>query len=653
MVAAGPARRFSRLLLQPRDFPASVAAVDGFGANGKSQFDKVQAGSVTDLVRNIPGVTTSISANDPAQAVNIRGLQDFGRVNVLVDGARQNFQRSGHNANGSFYLDPEFISTIDVTRGPSANAYGSGAIGGVASFSTRGIDDVLGLDEKAAIVQKTGFGTNGAGYLTSTSAGLRVGPNVDLFGQFVDRNTTTFENGADERIKDSSFEDYGGLGKIAVRPFAGAEITGSALAQRYDFINGVGSSNQAPRRDTDVQADTYTLGYTFKSPTDPLIDFTSKVYHTKTVTEQKQVSPVTAVTRFRDFEIQTSGFDVFNTSRFATGVLGHRLTYGADGFEDRVNVEDLFSTADLFTPSGERRVWGSFVEDEVKVTSWLRVIGGLRYDAYELEGNGFSSDGEHVSPKGTISLTPLNGLEVYGSWAEGYRAPALTETLIDGGHPSGPFQPDLFTFVPNPGLSPEVGQNKEIGVNLKYDNVVRAGDRFRGKFNLFRNDVEDYIDGVVFGPPGPFVPFSFFQYQNIAKARVEGAEIELNYDWGAGFAILTGTRTRGTNRENGLALATIPPDRVSGTLAYRFLNGRLVTGARVHLVEASERNISQGADGFATIYRPTDTRCSTYSAPTSSTTGRRSILQSTTSRTCATRSTWTRKTARACRRARR
>ena len=30
--------------------------------------------------------------------VNVRGLQDFGRVNVLVDGARQNFQREGHSA---------------------------------------------------------------------------------------------------------------------------------------------------------------------------------------------------------------------------------------------------------------------------------------------------------------------------------------------------------------------------------------------------------------------------------------------------------------------------------------------------------------------------------------------------------------------------
>ena len=39
------------------------------------------------------------AATAPETSINIRGLQDFGRVAVVIDGARQNFQRSGHNAN--------------------------------------------------------------------------------------------------------------------------------------------------------------------------------------------------------------------------------------------------------------------------------------------------------------------------------------------------------------------------------------------------------------------------------------------------------------------------------------------------------------------------------------------------------------------------
>ena len=93
----------------------------------------------------------------------------------------------------------------------------------------------------------------------------------------------------------------------------------------------------------------------------------------------------------------------------------------------------------------------------------------------------------------------------------------------------------LFCFLPNPNLRPEVGKNKEVGVNLKYDGMFTANDSFRGKFNVFRNDVEDYID-LVASAPVPVPPFGsfvqFYQYQNIAQARIEGFEAEAMYDAG-------------------------------------------------------------------------------------------------------------------------
>lgn len=587
------------------EFPASIASVDGFGANGKSQFDKIQAQSVTDLVRDIPGVTTSIAPNDPAQSINIRGLQDFGRVNVLVDGARQNFQRTGHNANGSFYLEPEFISSIDVTRGPSANVYGSGAIGGVVALNTRGVDDIMRADETSAIVQKLGFGTNGAGIVNSTSGGLRVGPNVDVFGQFVGRNTTAFENGDGARIPDSGYKDVGGLGKIAVRPAAGHEITASAMVQEYDFINSVASSPGRPgiRRDTDVGTETYTLGYTFSRPDSPLLDFSAKAYYTSTDTDQVRTD--TFLTR--SFAIETTGLDVANTSRFSTGLIRHRLTYGGDVFEDRVDSFDQAGSANLFTPSGKRTVYGAFVEDEAQLTPWARVIGALRYDNYEVEGSNLSKDGDRVSPKGTLAVTPITGIEFFGTYAEGYRAPALTETIISGAHPPGG---PPFEFLPNLDVDPEIGKTKEIGVNLKYDNVFSRGDKVRGKLAVYRNDVEDYIDLVgIFGPPCRLDPRRggfCVQYQNIAQARIEGLELELGYDWGGGFVNVAGTINSTENRETGDALLSHQPDRLSTTLGFRFLQGRAVAGGRVHFVDHSDKDAGAALAGFAPTLLPTD-----------------------------------------------
>ena len=73
----------------------------------------------------------------------------------------------------------------------------------------------------------------------------------------------------------------------------------------------------------------------------------------------------------------------------------------------------------------------------------------------------------------TVGITPVNGFTVYGTYAEGYRAPAVTETLVAGAHPPfAPGCPTLFTFVPNPNLRPEVGKTKEVGV--KYPTTLSS-----------------------------------------------------------------------------------------------------------------------------------------------------------------------------------
>ena len=109
---------------------SSIEALSGSSAIGKEQMDEqFQADNVSQILNTVPGIaTTQSGASDPAQSVNVRGLQDFGRVNVLIEGARQGFQRSGHGADGAFYLEPEMLKSVDVTRGPTSTIYGSGAI---------------------------------------------------------------------------------------------------------------------------------------------------------------------------------------------------------------------------------------------------------------------------------------------------------------------------------------------------------------------------------------------------------------------------------------------------------------------------------------------------------------------------------------------
>ncbi|WP_375464047.1 TonB-dependent hemoglobin/transferrin/lactoferrin family receptor [uncultured Methylobacterium sp.] len=603
---------------------AAVDALSGTSVVTREQIDRVQPSRLSDVLRDVPGVTTQENQNDPAQAINIRGLQDFGRVNVLVDGARQDFQTSGHSANGVFYLDPELVGGVDITRGPTATIYGSGAIGGVAAFRTRSIDDILAPDETAGAVQKQGFGTNGQKFVNSTAVGARIGTAADVFGQFVYRSNDPYRDGLGTLVRDTGNELTSGLAKVNVRPADGHEISGTALVQRFEFANA-GTSNAGARFANAVQADTYTLGYRFARPDVPLLDFSIKGYTTTTHNDLTFLSDTASGLYGRlgtragnriTYDIETSGFDVHNTARFDTGALSHALTVGGDYVENRVRTTDNaggFGAA--FTPSGRRTLAGAFVQDEVRYASWLRVIGALRYDTYELSGGAYRSSGDRVSPKITVGVSPFTGIEVYGTYAEGYRAPSITETLVQGIHPF-----PAFSILPNPTLRPEVAHTVEGGINLKYNDVLTPGDVFRAKLNVFQNEIDDFINIQTVGPtyfvpaiagipasicariPGRFpcvIPVQSFQYLNIAQAELSGVELEGAYDWGGGFVSLAATHTEGRDRATRQTLLTVPPDRISTTLGLRFLDDRLTVGTRLNLVEA-RTDLPAGATILAT-----------------------------------------------------
>ncbi|MCB5174511.1 TonB-dependent hemoglobin/transferrin/lactoferrin family receptor [Microvirga lenta] len=588
----------------------------------RRQIDLLQSSRVSDVLQGVPGVAVQETGTDPGQAVNIRGLQDFGRVNVLVDGARQDYQVSGHGANGTFYLDPELIGQVDLVRGPVSTVYGSGAIGGVVSFRTRNIDDILNPDETYGAVQKLGIGTNGAGVLTNSMVGARIGTAADVFGQFLYRNTNNYRDGDDNKILDSDSELTAGLFKFNLYPADGHTVSASALLQNYDFTNN-GDTGRGTRFKNDVTANTYTLGYRFSRPDIQWFDLSVKGYYTTTEDRKRVITPSSTYGSLGvrpgaplTYSMETAGFDIHNTARFDTFGLGHALTLGIDGAQDQGETSDRAGGyGAAFTPSGERRLFGGFIQDEVRITPWLRTIGALRFDSYELNGGGVSSDGSRVSPKITVGVEPFKGIEFYGTYAEGYRAPSITETLIQGVHPF-----PIFNILPNPTLRPEVAHNLEGGVNIQYDDLLKTGDSFRAKVAVFHNEIDDFIDTVAVGPVYnvPFIPgmpasacvfaphlcqigVQDQQYQNIAQARLQGAELEAAYDWGGGFVSLAGTIISGRNEITGDPLNSVVPNRISTTLGFRFLEDKLTIGTRLTFVDDTKPTVTNPTKGYGLV----------------------------------------------------
>ena len=202
-----------------------------------------QASTLGGLLYNIPGVWVQDRGDEPSTSINIRGLQDFGRVAVVVDGARQNYQRTGHFANGSFFLNPELVGGIDIVRGPTANIYGSGAIGGVASFRTKDIEDVVRPGERWGVDAKTILGTNYGRALGSVFGGVHVNPNVDVFAGGTYSTQESYKDGTGFEVANTGNRLTAGIAKLTVRPADGHEVKLGTVFQE-DLYN-VG---QPPRR---------------------------------------------------------------------------------------------------------------------------------------------------------------------------------------------------------------------------------------------------------------------------------------------------------------------------------------------------------------------------------------------------------------------
>ncbi|MCZ8547668.1 TonB-dependent hemoglobin/transferrin/lactoferrin family receptor [Mesorhizobium qingshengii] len=608
--APAGATLLDKILVLSRTGETAIESLASASHVGQEQLDRRMATTPNEMLLGVPGIAAQADARRVSTSINIRGLQDFGRVAIIVDGARQNFQRSDHGTQSTFYIDPELVKSVDVIRGPVANTYGSGAIGGVVFFDTKDAEDFLKPEETWGASVTGRYESNGKGWTTSASGAYRFNENWDVLGNIVYRNYDDYKDGGGDTVKGTGFDVLSGLLKTTIRPTDNSELklgwVGSSDGWR-EISSGV------PINDADLKSNTFTARYNITDEDKSWLDLHINTSYNKTNLDLTSLVPLN---RFdpttgdsiilpagstSTFDVGTAAIDIWNTSRFETGGVAHELTYGGDWVNDDVETGGTAGGDSFYTPSGKRNVSGAYVQDKL-TWDWLEIIAGLRYDSYSLKDSTHETSGDRLSPRITVGVSPfesasLAGLQFYGTYAEGYRSPSLTETLISGNHPTGV----TFPFLPNPNLRPETGKTVEFGVNYKQNDILEAGDALRIKAAYFNNDVDDYIEGASFGAsfsdptsacpvdwdqlmnnPG-YIPICY-QYQNFAKAKINGFELEGVYDAGWGYAGLSASITNGhTISYDGIRadLATIPSSQVTAQLGLRFLEDKLTVGGEV------------------------------------------------------------------------
>jgi hemoglobin/transferrin/lactoferrin receptor protein len=550
----------------------------------REEIERRDARSVLDLVRDIPGVESSGVPRTTAMQPVIRGLGDE-RIVLRLDGARNNFN-AGHR--GRTFVDPELLRQVEVLRGPASTLYGSGALGGAIALRTIGADDILQPGAGFGGIASMGWQSQGSGPRGSLALGARAG-EFSILGAMAGFTNGNFTDGRGTTIPYSEDEATSVLGKLGWNPgHHRFELSAMRFQDNNTLPIAASTATTTSITDRETVQETLSLRWSYDDPSMPLLAPQVVIYRNHVDIQERRLTGTRAVD---GTTLTTTGIDAQNTSRFS-GFGSHALTYGFEYYRDEQEGTSNGAARSQF-PTAQQAVLGLFAQDEITFGAFT-FTPGVRLDRFEQESpNGLNDRSvDRVSPRVSLGWQVLPWMQPYVSYAEGFRAPSLTELYVGGQHFPG------NVFVPNPNLRPEVSRNKEAGINLRFADILLDGDRLRIRLSAFRNDIDDFIEQTVLARTTVT--------RNIGQARITGVEAEAQYDAGTWWLGLGAAALKGDNLETNEPLASIPAHRVSVNAGYRFLDQGVTVGGRVTATAEQDRapstaGVAQQTSGYGLL----------------------------------------------------
>ncbi|WP_373416385.1 TonB-dependent hemoglobin/transferrin/lactoferrin family receptor [Pseudomonas sp. ABC1] len=583
--------------------PRSVSVID------REQLERRPARHAADMLEQTTGVYSAVSQQDPALSVNIRGIQDYGRVNMNIDGMRQNFQKSGHGQrNGTMYIDPELLSGVTVNKGPSSGVGGAGAEGGITTFSTYDAREFLEPGKEIGGRLSATSGDNGTHFIGSGM--LAIGNDLgDILLGASERHLGNYQPGQHgdisgirisdlmsdaaraqflDRVKSEVlYSEYTMRSRMAK---FGLNLPGDQRVQLSYLQTQVSSPNAGTLGNTDpawsyagksnVLSRNLALDYSLQPQDNDWLDLKAKLYHVDTDDDSDVVSRTLSYQI--DTRVQTYGLQLDNTSQLLSTLDGHQLSanYGLDIFHDKASSDSTREVASSVTPTGKRTMSSLFASLDYGYDDWLTLQAGLRYDRYRLRGitgltvkrlpftidnpctetrisrcpgtirswQEYDVDREagKLSPTLAIAIKPgLDWLELFANYGKAWRPAATTETLAMGSAHTSD------SVYPNPFLDPERSRSWEVGMNTLHNGLLFSEDRLGAKLAWFDSKIDNYIyQAIGRGLPGysPVANMGDTAYvNNLATMRFRGLEFQLDYDAGFAYTSLSWTRMIGEN----------------------------------------------------------------------------------------------------------
>ncbi|MDF0731352.1 TonB-dependent receptor [Pseudomonas entomophila] len=445
----------------------------------RSDIERLQPTSVTDLLSRVPGVQVApTGGRGSLPGIFIRGTKAAQSL-VLVDGVRIANATSGDS--GLQLLDVEQIERVEVLRGSRSALYGSDAIGGVIQIFTRrasgpGLQPRLRLAAGSQRTFQRSLGLSGGDGQTrfNLGASLDETAGIDSTGPSFasDRDHDAYRDRSLNLSLSHTFNE---------RFEAGLNLLDSRGRSEYD--------NPFGRFDPVTSESVGQKPYT---------DFTVSslgTYLDAQLTERWHSRLELGHSENRDDKRDklSAEASVFNTYRDQVTwqndlALDARnsLLLGADGYQERVHGSTAFDQDSRYNRAAfvQHRFSGEAFSSEV----------GVRRDQNQQFGGQTTWSGSL-----TLPLNPANDLLL--SYSEGFRAPTFNDLY--------------YPMFSNPDLDPERSKSYELQWRSQ------LSDSSRLEASLYRTDLRD---AIIFGEGS--IP------RNVASARIDGMELALDQRWG-------------------------------------------------------------------------------------------------------------------------
>jgi vitamin B12 transporter len=412
-----------------------------------------QAPDILELLRRVPGLDLARTGGSGAStSVFMRGTNS-NHVLVLVDGVRVASVNTGGFAWEHLPIDQ--IERIEIVRGPRAAYWGSDALGGVISITTRSAD---GPTATLRAGRWERFGANATwGYADDTTR-LSIAAGGETLEGF---NATRPGNFSFD--PDADGYDNRNLSLRASHALGSQTLGFTAYATRADIEFDQGESDARNEAISAAVRGPLADGWSHEL----LLGYASERLETPAFASR--------------FTTERTQLDWIHRLELGESM---RTVFGYNGLDERGGNRNTATGRDAYRKS--RRNHALFASLQGDPAPFNYELALRRDDSSQFGGE--------TTVQAAAGLAFDSG-RVYASWGEGFRAPNFNELYSPGFGGS---------FAGNPDLEPEKSRSIELGLSLAlgdnritlaaFDTEVRnliafQGERFRA-VNVNRADID-------------------------------------------------------------------------------------------------------------------------------------------------------------------